>query len=205
MSRIHSFASLSGSWLLNSLDSATDGILVESRERVVYANEAYARLLKYRRAADLVSRPLAELIAEPDAERLIRFGKARIDGQKAPNTYDFAALRSDGSTIRLQASVSLTIVGGHPYIMTIARRFAPPAILSAGLAIAGEHDSLSAREREVMNMLLEGKRPKAIAFELGITENTVATHRTRLLEKLGVTDNRGLFQYALRHGLVDWS
>ena len=42
-------------------------------------------------------------------------------------------------------------------------------------------------------------------MELGVTENTVATHRTRLLEKIGVADNRELYQYALRHRLVDWS
>lgn len=204
MSRVPSYASIGHSWLLRALDTATDGVLVEAAERVVYVNDAYAALLGYRRAADLLSRPISELIAEDDADRLIRFGRARISGQRVPSAYDFAALRNDVSNIRLQASVSLSMFGGTPYIMTIARRFLGIE-QTAAQPIPGPHEVLSARESEVMRMLLDGKRPKEIAFALGLTENTIATHRTRLLGKMGVRDNRELFQYALRHRLVDWS
>jgi PAS domain S-box-containing protein len=204
MSRVPSFASLGHTWLLSALDTATDGVLIEAAERVLYANDAYAALLGYRRATDLVSRPIGELIAEEDTDRLIRFGRARISGQRVPSAYDFAALRSDVSNVRLQASVSLSMFGGTPYIMTIARRFVGAEPLAAA-PIPGPHEVLSARESQVMRMLLDGKRPKEIAFALGLTENTVATHRTRLLGKMGVRDNRELFQYALRHRLVDWS
>jgi two-component system, LuxR family, response regulator DctR len=46
--------------------------------------------------------------------------------------------------------------------------------------------TLSAREREVMNLLLVGKMNKVIADELGITMRTVEVHRARIFEKMGV-------------------
>jgi two-component system, NarL family, invasion response regulator UvrY len=67
------------------------------------------------------------------------------------------------------------------------------------------HQALSRRELEIMLKLVRGMRPKEIACELEISEKTVATHRARLLRKLGVADNRQLLLYALKTGLTDWS
>ncbi len=64
---------------------------------------------------------------------------------------------------------------------------------------------LSPREREVMLRIVAGQRLKEIAGELKVTEQTVATHRQRLLRKLNLTDNRALYRYALRNGLLDWA
>lgn len=61
---------------------------------------------------------------------------------------------------------------------------------------------LSPREREVMTMMLDGKRLKEIAAILDISVKTVTTHRARLMRKLGVTDNIGLYRYGVRNGLV---
>lgn len=191
-------------WMYEALEAAGEGIVIESGERVVYANTSYAQLLGYRGSADLVRRSIGELIADCDAERLAQFGRLRISGKRVPTSYDFAALRMDGSSIRLQASVSVSISRGLAYIMTIARPFCGGIDTPIEGPIAGMHDVLSPRERQVMEMLVGGKRPKVIAFELGLTENTVATHRTRLLEKIGVSDNLELYQYALRHRLVAW-
>jgi PAS domain S-box-containing protein len=188
-----------------ALDAAANGIVIEANEQIIYSNAAYAALLGYRRSTDIIRRPLPEIVADFDVDRLLRFGRMRVDGQRAPSSYDFAALRSDGSLVRVQASVSLSESGGTAYITTIARPFPAEIPVSADGPITGPHDTLSARERQVMEMLLAGKRPKVIALDLGLSENTVATHRTRLLGKLGVAENRELFQYALRHRLVDWS
>jgi PAS domain S-box-containing protein len=188
-----------------ALDAAADGIVIEANEQIIYSNAAYAALLGYRRSTDIIRRPLPEIVADFDVDRLLRFGRMRVDGQRAPSSYDFAALRSDGSLVRVQASVSLSVTGGTAYITTIARPCPCETGKSADVPRPGPHDTLSARERQVMEMLLGGKRPKVIAFELGLSENTVATHRTRLLGKIGVAENHELFQYALRHRLVDWS
>jgi len=64
------------------------------------------------------------------------------------------------------------------------------------------HARLSPREREVMDMMLSGKRLKEIAAILDISVKTVTTHRARLMRKLGVTDNIGLYRYGVRNGLV---
>jgi len=66
----------------------------------------------------------------------------------------------------------------------------------------GKHHRLSPREREVMTMILEGRRLKEIAAVLDISVKTVTTHRSRLLRKLGVDDNLGLFRYGVRNGLI---
>ncbi|BAS28806.1 response regulator [Limnochorda pilosa] len=70
---------------------------------------------------------------------------------------------------------------------------------AAGAEAAGR---LSAREREVLEGIVEGKSNRQIAQELVITEKTVKNHITHLLEKLQVQDRTQAAVYALRHGLV---
>jgi DNA-binding NarL/FixJ family response regulator len=64
------------------------------------------------------------------------------------------------------------------------------------------HDRLSPRETEVFTMLLAGKRLKEIAADLDISVKTVTTHRSRLMRKLNVEDNLGLYRYGIRNGLI---
>ncbi len=66
----------------------------------------------------------------------------------------------------------------------------------------GAHARLSRREREVMSMMLEGQRLKEIASRLDISVKTVTTHRSRLMKKLSVDDNLGLYRYGIRAGLI---
>lgn len=192
-------------WMEVALDAARDGVLIESAERVVYANGAYAQLLGYRTGSDLLQRVVAELVSESDAERVARFSRLRREGKPAPASYEFAARHRNGSAVRLEASVSISTSHGKLYIMTIVRPFAAKDETATKEAVRGAHEDLSPRERQVMALLIEGHRPKAIALELGLTENTIATHRSRLLQKLGASDNRELYQYALRHGLITWT
>jgi DNA-binding NarL/FixJ family response regulator len=64
------------------------------------------------------------------------------------------------------------------------------------------HARLSKREREVMSMMLQGQRLKEIAARLDISVKTVTTHRSRLMKKLRVEDNLGLYRYGIRNGLI---
>jgi DNA-binding NarL/FixJ family response regulator len=66
----------------------------------------------------------------------------------------------------------------------------------------GAHQRLSPRENEVMTMILGGQRLKEIAAKLDISVKTVTTHRSRLLRKLGIEDNLGLYRYGVRNGLI---
>lgn len=63
-------------------------------------------------------------------------------------------------------------------------------------------ESLSPREREVMLLVVEGRSSSEIADALHLSPKTVETHRSRLMEKLGVENVIGLVKFAVRHGLA---
>ncbi len=62
--------------------------------------------------------------------------------------------------------------------------------------------ALSAREREVLQLVAEGATSCEIGAELCLSERTVASHRRHLSEKLGIHSVAGLTKYAIRHGLT---
>lgn len=64
------------------------------------------------------------------------------------------------------------------------------------------HESLSDREFEVMKLLVEGLGPTEIGERLHLSVKTVSTHKTRILEKLGLGSTAELVRYALEHKLV---
>ena len=61
---------------------------------------------------------------------------------------------------------------------------------------------LSPREREVLQLLAEGKSMKEVAAVLDISPRTVEFHKYRVMELLGVKTNAELVQYAIKHGLI---
>jgi DNA-binding NarL/FixJ family response regulator len=61
---------------------------------------------------------------------------------------------------------------------------------------------LSPREREVLQLLAEGKSMKEVAAVLDISPRTVEFHKYRVMELLGVKTNAELVQYAVKHGLI---
>ena len=62
--------------------------------------------------------------------------------------------------------------------------------------------TLTARERDVVNLVGEGLANKAIAERLSISDNTVRHHLTSIFAKLGVTDRLSLVVYAYRHKII---
>ena len=63
-------------------------------------------------------------------------------------------------------------------------------------------NALTAREFEVFQMLAEGKTVREIADTLHLSEKTVGSHRTRVMEKLGCRNVAELARLAIRHGLM---
>jgi two-component system response regulator NreC len=63
-------------------------------------------------------------------------------------------------------------------------------------------DPLSGRERQVLQLITEGKTTKEIAAILGVTVKTAESHRSKLMEKLDIHSTAGLVRYAIRRGLV---
>jgi DNA-binding NarL/FixJ family response regulator len=66
----------------------------------------------------------------------------------------------------------------------------------------GPSTSLSGREREVLQLIAEGKSTKEIAGALCLSAKTIETHRTRLMTKLDIHETAGLVRYAIRMGFI---
>ena len=64
---------------------------------------------------------------------------------------------------------------------------------------------LTSREREVLQLIAEGKANKETASELGIGLKTVEKHREHLMEKLDIHDTAGLTRYAISAGIIESS
>ena len=64
-------------------------------------------------------------------------------------------------------------------------------------------EGLSARQREILQLIVEGKTTKQAAFILDVSVKTVETHRAAIMERLGIHDVPGLVVFAIRNGLID--
>ncbi len=63
-------------------------------------------------------------------------------------------------------------------------------------------DPLSGRERQVLQLVAEGNTTKKVASLLGLSVKTAESHRTRIMEKLGIHETAGLVRYAIRRGII---
>lgn len=94
-----------------------------------------------------------------------------------------------------------TVLGGRRYIgASLAEALASHVSSDRE---AAPHERLSAREFEVLRLIAAARTPGEIAEELGLSVKTVSTYRARILEKMRLSTNAELMQYALRHGLVE--
>ena len=73
---------------------------------------------------------------------------------------------------------------------------------SAGLSDLERYASTTARERQVLQLIAEGKSTKDAASLLGISVKTAESHRMRLMQKLDIHETASLVRYAVRRGLV---
>jgi DNA-binding NarL/FixJ family response regulator len=65
-------------------------------------------------------------------------------------------------------------------------------------------ERLSSRERQVLQMLAEGKSMAEIAVALSLSQKTVETYRARMMDKLGIHDLAGLVKLAIKQGIVSF-
>ena len=82
-----------------------------------------------------------------------------------------------------------------------------PDISRSVIATLGSNDTqdaepLSIRERHVLQLVAEGMSTKAIADLLSISVKTAESHRTRIMQKLGIHETAGLVLYAIRRGII---
>jgi two-component system response regulator NreC len=70
------------------------------------------------------------------------------------------------------------------------------------LRFGQSRDRLTARERQVLQLIAEGKSTKQLATALGISTKTAESHRTRLMQKLDIHETATLVLYAVRRGII---
>lgn len=95
----------------------------------------------------------------------------------------------------LSSAISRPVVDGYmERVATGSRGFRPAPEAGA--------QTLTARQREVLRLLAEGRSTKEIAFQLELSIKTIETYRAQIMARLDVHDLAGLVRYAIRRGLV---
>jgi DNA-binding NarL/FixJ family response regulator len=89
---------------------------------------------------------------------------------------------------------------GRRYVTSAAAELVEP--LAHAPEPANASGELSARQRDVLRLLVEGRTMKQIARVLKITPRTVAFHKYSMMEELGIKSSAELVQFAVRRGLV---
>ena len=94
------------------------------------------------------------------------------------------------------------VMAGDQYIDSHISRAALEAYMRRLGDDEQEKDVLTARQREILQLIAESLGTKEIAFRLGVSTKTVETHRKQLMERLNIHDVAGLVRYAIRTGVV---
>lgn len=97
-------------------------------------------------------------------------------------------------------------------VVARGQRYVHPAVTSAVVDLVAsakalerdEYHTLTPRERQVVQLLAEGCTSREIARYLGVSLETAMTHRTRVMEKLGLHSRAEVIRYALRQRLVSF-
>jgi len=117
------------------------------------------------------------------------------------------AFRAGASAYLLKRSVASELLTAIREVM-LGRSYITP-LVAEGLVESLQHidgrmpgDDLTPRQREVLQLLAEGKSMKEVASVLNITPRTVAFHKYRMMEQLKVKSTAELVQYAVKHHIV---
>lgn len=125
----------------------------------------------------------------------------------AEDDYALAALEAgavgylpkDSAPDEILAAIRRASAGERYLSPMLAEKLLNGTVLSAKKFL---HDTLSAREFEVMRMLSQGLSLTEIAERLHLSPKTVSTYRARVLEKLGLRHNADITRYVLKHKIV---
>lgn len=91
---------------------------------------------------------------------------------------------------------------GHTYITPLIAKDLIDVLLSAGPGQPKQRKSLTFRQREVLQLLAEGRTVKDIAVRLNISTRTVEFHKAQVMEQLNLRTTAELIKYALTHGFL---
>lgn len=109
-------------------------------------------------------------------------------------------LLKNSAASELFQAIDAVMAGGNYVTPGIARDMISSFIKNP--SGQGMHSNLTLRQREVLQLLAEGKTMKEIASILNITPRTVAFHKYQIMEELDIKTNSELVKYAIKHGYV---
>jgi DNA-binding NarL/FixJ family response regulator len=110
-------------------------------------------------------------------------------------------LLKDASTGELEAAIK-AVVRGELFLSPAISRSVVDRFLKRLPPPPGPLEVLTPRQREVLQLIAEGKSTKEIAFMLKLSPKTIETHRAQLMDRLRIHDVASLVRFALRSGLV---
>jgi DNA-binding NarL/FixJ family response regulator len=105
-------------------------------------------------------------------------------------------LLKDADARELELAIR-AVLKGDTYLSPAAARHATALAMRAPAS-----DPLTARQREILQLIAEGASTKDIAQKLELSVRTVETHRAQIMDRLQIRDIAGLVRYAIRIGLV---
>ena len=94
------------------------------------------------------------------------------------------------------------VTRGDTYLSPSVSRDLVGNLLNGKAPAANPLDELTPRQREILQLVAEGRTTKEIAHRLDVSIKTVETHRTQLMERLDIHDVAGLVKFAIRVGLT---
>jgi DNA-binding NarL/FixJ family response regulator len=113
---------------------------------------------------------------------------------------------ASGYVLKQSASEELLIavrkaVQGASYLSTMIAKETVTFLINQGKQ-QGEEERTTPRQTEILQLLAEGKSMKEVAAELDLKPGTVAFHKYRMMENLGVKTNAELLEYALKRRMI---
>lgn len=131
----------------------------------------------------------------------------------ADEPYVLEALRNGAAGYVLKATATTHLIEAVHAVLAGRRYLSPPLgelvtdaylrLAAGGTAAPDRYDLLTAREREVLQLVAEGGTNAEIGERLGISPRTAETHRTNLLRKLALKGQTDLVRFALARGLIE--
>ncbi|HEY7096462.1 MAG TPA: response regulator transcription factor [Terriglobales bacterium] len=96
-----------------------------------------------------------------------------------------------------------TVLRGEKVLSPTISRHTVDFLLRRRNTLVDEKERLTARQREVLQLLAEGKVMKQVAWTLNMSTRTVAFHKYRIMDVLGAESDADLIKYAIRNHMVD--
>ncbi len=134
--------------------------------------------------------------------------KVLIVSMYSEEQYAVQAIKAGASGYLTKGGAARELINALQKIVSGGMYISPSVAEQLAVEVKGHpegniHDLLSPREFQIFLMLAEGKEVKSIANELAISSSSVSTHRSRVLEKMGLKTNADLVRYAVKKGFVE--